>query len=92
MGHMARPKFFYLVKNISILGAVLGCITGSLIIIGSLDAFNWDFMAGIAAISGGVAIVLSSLVGLGLVFCFLAIVEAQIDTRNIVARSFEQRS
>ncbi|MGR5063374.1 hypothetical protein [Photobacterium sp. DNB22_13_2] len=88
---MELPKFFYLVKNVSIVGAVLGCLAGSLVVLGGLDAFNWGFMAGMSAIAGGVATIISSLVGLGLVFCFLAIVEAQIDTRNIVARSLEQR-
>jgi len=86
MQEMELPSFYGLIKLISTIGAIIGCISGGFMVIGSLAAFKWGLFQGLIAISGGVMIVTSALVGLGLIFCFLSIVQAQIDTRNMTLR------
>ena len=63
---------------------MIGCISGAIAIFGGLAAFRYGVGMGFGAISGGIYFILASLAGLGVVYCFLALVEAQIDTRNPV--------
>jgi len=55
---------------------------GVVTILVGLAAFKFGFIAGITALSGGMYIILASLAGLGVSYGFLAIVKAQIDSRN----------
>lgn len=52
--------------------------------LGGLAAFQWGFMAGVTATGSGVITIIGSLAALGITYSFLAIVKAQIDTRNAV--------
>ncbi|MGR5166339.1 hypothetical protein ACPV5L_03925 [Vibrio astriarenae] len=90
--NMDLPQYYGLVKFVAQVGASLGCISGSVAILGGLGMFNFGFMAGITAISGGVLTIIISLAGLGVTFCFLAMVKAQIDTRNAIISFTESRS
>lgn len=81
---MSLPKYYDLVKLVAQIGAVLGCIAGAVAILGGFGAFSYGFMAGMTAIFGGVVTILLSLAGLGATYCFLAIVKAQIDSRNAI--------
>lgn len=81
---MELPKYFGLVRILAQLGALIGCIAGIVVIFGGFAAFKIGVWYGITAISGGVITILASLAGLGVAYCFLAIVQAQIDTRNAV--------
>ena len=81
---MVMPKFASLAKLVSQVGACFGCFLGLVIIIAGLGSFQFGILAGIAAIGWGVASIVISLAGLGWTYCFLAIVKAQIDTRNAV--------
>ncbi len=81
---MEMPKYAGLVRVLAQIGAALGCLLGGLIIFGGLAAFRFGLLAGFSAILGGFWYILGSLAGLGIVYCFLAIVKAQIDTRNAV--------
>ncbi len=81
---MPLPKYYGLVKFVAQLGALLGCIAGIVSIFGGMAAFNAGFTAGFTAIFGGIITILVALAGLGVAYCFLAMVKAQIDIRNVV--------
>ncbi|WP_041415994.1 hypothetical protein [Shewanella halifaxensis] len=89
---MQLPKFYGLIKVASIIGAVLGCLSGSTLILTSMRAFNWGFVQGLIAISSGVIVVVSTLLGLGLILCFLSMVQAQIDTRNMTLKMLNNKN
>lgn len=92
MEEMKLPKFYGLVNIVSIVGAVIGCLAGIFLILESIEFFRYGFIQGIAAISSGSIIILSSLVSLGLILCFLSIVKAQIDTRNMMAQLIKKEA
>jgi hypothetical protein len=81
---MEMPKYSDLVRIIAQVGAVLGCIVGAVVTLGGLASFKFGFLLGLSAISGGLYMIFGSLAALGLVYCFLALVQAQIETRNAV--------
>lgn len=81
---MEMPKYSDLVRIIAQIGAVIGCIIGAITVLGGFAAFQYGFKAGFMAIAGGVYIIAASLAGLGIAYLFLALVQAQIDTRNAV--------
>jgi uncharacterized membrane protein len=78
------PKYSELVRIIAQIGAVIGCIVGAMITFAGLASFKYGFMMGLSGISGGLYMIFGSLAALGMVYCFLALVQAQIDTRNAV--------
>ena len=81
---MELPKYFSLVRLVAQIGAILGCIGGAVTILVGLGAFSYGFMAGMSSIFSGVVIVVLSLAGLGMTYCFLAIVQAQVESRNAI--------
>ena len=81
---MEMPKYAGLVRVLAQIGAALGCAIGALMIYNALGAFRFGLFPGLSASLGGVFYILASLASLGVVYCFLAMVEAQIDTRNAV--------
>jgi hypothetical protein len=81
---MEMPRYSGLLRLLAQISAVIGCITGAITLFGGLAAFRYGVGMGFAAVSGGLYIILASLAGLAVVYCFLALVEAQIDTRNAV--------
>lgn len=81
---MAMPPFYDLVRKVAQVGAVLGCLAGVAMVIGGIGAFKFGFMAGVSGVFGGVVTVVLALASLGVSYCFLALVKAQIDTRNAV--------
>ena len=81
---MEMPKYSELVRIIAQIGAVIGCIVGAILTVAALASFRYGIMVGITGISGGLYLIFGSLAGLGVVYCFLALVQAQIDTRNAV--------
>ena len=78
------PKYSELVRIIAQIGAVIGCIAGAIVTVMALAGFRYGFMVGLSGISGGLYLIFGSLAGLGVVYCFLALVQAQIETRNAV--------
>lgn len=88
---MELPKYFGLVRIIAQLGALIGCIAGIVAIVGGFAAFKLGIWFGITTISGGVFMLLGSLAGLGVAYCFLTIVEAQVDTRNAIIEYIRRR-
>jgi len=78
------PKYSELVRIIAQIGAVIGCVVGVIVTLASLASFRFGFMVGITGISGGLYLIFGSLAALGMVYLFLALVQAQIDTRNAV--------
>ncbi|CAM2861030.1 hypothetical protein VIRA109638_03605 [Vibrio rarus] len=83
---MELPKSCGLIQWIATVAAIIGCLVGVFMIFVSIASFKWGIIPGIMAISSGVMIIAASIVGLGLIFCFLSIVEAQIDTRNMTLK------
>ena len=81
---MKMPKYSGLIRVIAEVVARLGCLIGAIMIFVSFKAFDYGFMAGITAISSGIITIISSLAVLGFTYCFLAIVKAQIDSRNAI--------
>ena len=81
---MEMPKLFSLVRIIAQIGAVIGCVIGVIVTFGGLASFKFGFVMGLTATSGGLYMIFGSLAALGMIYCFLAMVQAQIDTRNAV--------
>ena len=88
---MEMPKYSGLLRVLAQLGAVIGCIMGTIGLVGGLAAgfklglaagFKLGWAFGFASASGGLYLILGSLAGLGVTYCFLAMVQAQIETRN----------
>lgn len=88
---MKLPKYYDLVRLVAQVGAVLGCVAGAVALLGSFGAFSYGFMAGMTAIFGGVVTIVLSLAALGATYCFLAIVEAQVDSRNAIINYVESK-
>jgi hypothetical protein len=78
------PKYSELVRIIAQIGAVIGCIVGAMVTVAALASFKYGFMVGLSGISGGLYLIFGSLAALGVIYCFLALVQAQIETRNAV--------
>ena len=85
---MEMPKYSNLVKLVAQIGALIGVIFGVISCLAALAAFQYGFFAGISGMITGIMTVVGSLASLGLVYCFLASVEAQIDTRNAILSNF----
>ena len=81
---MEMPKYSELVRVIAQIGAVIGCVLGAVVTAGGLASFQFGFLVGLSAVSGGLYMIFGSLAGLGVIYCFLAMVQAQIETRNAV--------
>jgi hypothetical protein len=62
----------------------LAALLGAIVSIAALASFKYGFLVGLSGISGGLYLIFGSLAALGMVYCFLALVQAQIDTRNAV--------
>lgn len=89
---MQLPQLYNVVKIAGQIIAILGCLSGISIVIFGFFAFQYGFVAGITPIFGGVMAILFSLASLGMTYGFLAIVKAQIDTRNaMVNYSFKEQ-
>ena len=67
--------------------AALGFITGLVTLYATLKLFRLSFMLGMAEAAMGVFFIVGSLVVLGLIYGFLAIVKAQVDIRNATVLS-----
>jgi len=82
---MALPRFYGLVRVVFQIIAVLGCLGGALVI---LDFFNRSGGRSIERListsAPGILGIVLSLMLLGLAYCFLAMVKAQIDSRNAI--------
>ena len=63
---------------------MIGCIVGAMVTVAALASFKYGFLVGLSGISGGLYLIFGSLAALGMVYCFLSLVQAQIDTRNAV--------
>jgi energy-converting hydrogenase Eha subunit H len=82
--YMQLPPFYNIVLIVAKIAAAIGCISGILTIFAAFAAFNYGLFAGLTAIAGGIYIILASLGGLGIAYGFLAVVKAQIDSRNVL--------
>lgn len=92
MAAMEMPKYFSLVRLIAQLGALVGCVLGVIAFFGSVPMFKLGFSFGLAAISGGLYMFFGSLAALGVVYGFLAVVQAQVETRNAVVAYIEKKN
>jgi len=86
------PSFSGLVRILAQIGAVIGCIMGTITVFGGFAAFRIGFMVGVTTISGGAFMILGSLGALGVTYCFLAITQASIETRNAIVEMAAQKS
>jgi hypothetical protein len=85
---MEMPKYSNLVKLVAQIGALIGVVFGVISCAVSLPAFKYGAFAGFSGIFAGIMTIIGSLASLGIVYCFLALVEAQIDTRNAILSNF----
>lgn len=85
---MEMPKYSFLVKIVAQIGALIGVIFGVISCVASIAAFKFGALAGLSAIGYGILTIIGSLASLGIVYCFLSLVEAQIDTRNAILSNF----
>jgi hypothetical protein len=85
---MEMPKYSNLVKLVAQIGAVAGVSFGAISCFIGLAAFKHGPLAGFSGIFTGAMTIIGSLASLGIVYCFLALVEAQIDTRNAILSNF----
>lgn len=89
MDHMELPKYFGLVKIMAQIVAIIGCISGGITILTGL----WSGLTiGLSSIILGGITIAGSLAALGVSYCFLAMVKAQIESRNAIIRYTSMRS
>lgn len=89
---MEFPKYYDFVRLIAQIGAVLGIVVGIVTSFGGIAAFQYGFLTGMSVIIGGLFTIVASIFGLGVTYCFLAIVKAQIESRNAVVQyTFNKR-
>ena len=88
---MVMPRFHGLVKVVFHIVAVLGCLGGLLVIIEGFNRFgakmltySWAMEKVLIAGISGLLVIILSLTVLGLVYGYLAMVKAQIDSRNAI--------
>ena len=81
MNHMKMPAFFYLVKFLAHLSAIIGVIAGLVLFAGGMATIEY---AGLPAILPGLFMIIGSLASLGVAYCFLSLVQSNIETRNAV--------
>jgi hypothetical protein len=81
---MQMPVSAQALRLFTLIGTVLSCLMGAGLILAGLPAFQFGVLSGVLAILPGAWWVLGSLAVLGAVYCFLALVEAQIDARNAI--------
>lgn len=81
---MVLPQYYNLVRVVAQIVAALGCLAGVVLTLGALSAFKFGFIAGVSALFSGAMFILGSLAALGVTYCFLAMVKAQIDSRNAI--------
>jgi len=79
---MKLPPLYNFVRIAAQIVTALGCITGLVTLYPALSMFRFSFMMGMSVAVMGIFYIVGSLTGLGLIYGFLAIVKAQIDTRN----------
>ena len=79
---MKLPKLYALVRIDSQIVTALGCIMGLVTLYPAIGMFRFSFMMGMSVAVMGIFYIVGSLTGLGLIYGFLAIGKAQIDTRN----------
>ena len=82
--NMELPKYYELVRIVAQIGAVLGCLSGLFIIFNSLSAFDYNAVTAFTGIFGGAFTIIVSLASLGIIYCFLTIVQAQVESRNAI--------
>lgn len=87
---MEQPRFANIVHIIAIIGAVIGVLFSLVLFVGAFQALEVNAGMGLMALISAVATLLGSLAGLGIVNCFLAMVKAQIETRNAIVRMAQQ--
>lgn len=83
---MSLPKYYDLVRVVAQIGAVLGCIAGLVAVLSGFATFQYGMMAGMPSIFLGMGSIVISLAGLGVAYCFLAMVKAQIESRNAIVK------
>lgn len=86
---MEMPKYSNVFRLVAEIGAIVGIAFGVIYSFIGLAAFQYGFAAGLGGLFTGVMTMLGSLASLGLVYCFLSLVEAQIDTRNAILSNFK---
>lgn len=83
---MQVPKYSEALKLIASIACTIGCIAGAGMMVSGLVAFNFGLVRGVMAILPGWFVILGSVAGLALCHSFLAMVQAQIETRNAIVK------
>lgn len=79
--HMNKPKYSNFLYIYSTIIAVLCVIVGVFMVFAGLISNKNEG----DVLLFGVAMIASSIAGLGIIYCFISLVHASIDTRNILA-------
>jgi hypothetical protein len=88
---MDLPQYFNLARLAAQISALLGGIYGMVALFSALKMFRLGFWMGLLSVAQAVWIIVLSLASLGLVYAFLALVQAQIETRNAVVDYINQQ-
>ena len=81
---MQFPKFSGELRLIANIACATGCIAGVWMMLTGLMAFKFGLLQGVFAILPGWFVILGSIAGLALCHGFLAMVRAQIESRNAI--------
>ncbi len=81
---MDKPAHLGALKLFSYLAAALGVLFGIIEMLGALAMLRHGLAVGLISLAPGLLTILGALAGLGLVLAFIALVEATIDTRNLL--------
>ena len=81
---MDKPAHLGALKLFSYLAAALGVLFGIIEMLGALAMLRHGLAVGLLSLAPGLLTILGALAGLGLVLAFIALVEAAVDTRNLL--------
>jgi len=85
MSRMFMPEYSDLIKRVAQVGAFIGIVIGTVICV---SALGQNLSLAFEKILSGILTIITSLVSLGVTYCFLALVQAQIETRNAIVKHF----
>ena len=89
---MEMPRYSNMVRFVAQVGALFGVIFGLISFVGGFSAFKYGNFAAFSGMLAGIMTIVGSLASLGLVYCFLSLVEAQMDIRNAILSNLNIKS
>ena len=91
-GEMPVPRYLGFLGTMAKIVATIGILFGAVQLLTALPLFLQSGLGGAGVLVLGITTILGSLVFLGISLAFITMVQAQVETRNLVAKIVQERS